>query len=182
MQHLVFSFAQFLASKANFLPRELCIGQNNCAYSRCIDISMRCYPALEKQKSKRRPSRNTYGYEANMLLLSWGKKGSFIDCYELEHGYFLSTDVRNESLSLKNSLPVQEEVGSAVYHRGPYLGGGGKFLKCHESRKLNDRRPKPRRPSTVFAFFFLFASRGALRNHSPSAPTSPCSGKPLPFF
>ncbi len=37
-------------------------GQNNSTYhSRCIDISMRCYPALEKQKSKRRPSGNTYG-------------------------------------------------------------------------------------------------------------------------
>ncbi len=36
----------------------------------------------------------------------------------------------------------------------------------------------------VFLFFFYFfkASRGALRNHSPSAPTSPSSGKPLPFF
>ncbi len=33
-----------------------------------------------------------------------------------------------------------------------------------------------------FFFFFFFASRGALRNHSPSAPTSPSSGKPLPFF
>ncbi len=30
--------------------------------------------------------------------------------------------------------------------------------------------------------FFVFASRGALRNHSPSAPTSPFSGKPLPFL
>ena len=29
---------------------------------------------------------------------------------------------------------------------------------------------------------FFVASRGALRNHSPSAPTSPSSGKPLPFF
>ncbi len=60
-----------------------------------------------------------------MLLLRWGKKVSFIDCYELEHGYSLSTNVRNESLSLKIlCLYVQEEVGSAVYHRGPYLGGG----------------------------------------------------------
>ncbi len=31
-------------------------------------------------------------------------------------------------------------------------------------------------------FGFFFGSRGALRNHSPSAPTSPSSGKPLPFF
>ncbi len=29
---------------------------------------------------------------------------------------------------------------------------------------------------------FFFVSRGALRNHSPSAPTLPSSGKPLPFF
>ncbi len=28
----------------------------------------------------------------------------------------------------------------------------------------------------------IFASRGALRNHSPSAPISPSSGKPLPFL
>ncbi len=28
----------------------------------------------------------------------------------------------------------------------------------------------------------FFPSRGALRNHSPSVPTSPSSGKPLPFF
>ncbi len=28
----------------------------------------------------------------------------------------------------------------------------------------------------------FFASRGALRNHSPSALTLPSSGKPLPFF
>ncbi len=46
-----------------------------------------------------------------MLLLRWGKKVSFIDCYELEHGYSLSTNVRNESLSLKIlCLYVQEEV------------------------------------------------------------------------
>ncbi len=39
-------------------------------------------------------------------------------------------------------------------------------------------------PAKLHIYFFLcfFASRGALRNHSPSAPTSPCSGKPLPFF
>ena len=30
--------------------------------------------------------------------------------------------------------------------------------------------------------FIFFASRGALRNHSPLAPTSPSSGKPLPFI
>ncbi len=33
---------------------------------------------------------------------------------------------------------------------------------------------------TVCSLFF--SSRGALRNHSPSAPTLPSSGKPLPFF
>ena len=31
-------------------------------------------------------------------------------------------------------------------------------------------------------FFIFFASRGARRSHSPSAPTSPSSGKPLPFL
>ncbi len=35
---------------------------------------------------------------------------------------------------------------------------------------------------TVSKTHFFFASRGTLRNHSPSAPTLPSSGKPLPFF
>ncbi len=39
-------------------------------------------------------------------------------------------------------------------------------------------------PSTLLPMGvrLLFASRGALRNNSPSAPTLPFSGKPLPFF